>query len=784
MDVHTDAFNAIKEAMRNPGVLHLPRGDRPLHIRMDASGDAYGGCLMQYDDAGVPVPLNWVSKTFNAAQRLYPVGLKELYAVVHAVRANHQLVLVMPEVVVQSDHHNNLNLLQLSNPMAQRWVFELLAVYRLKFIEHLPGPLMIPGDVLSRNPAAPKDPDVLIEPLGPGGVRSPAAAAPPEAMVAAAVAVAVAAPPAEARLAARAEEDDPPISADDDARQARRNKRFLRQQLAKSMRYSLVIHAQAAATQAAGGVEGEGGAPPASIAVTPFYATIAQAQGKYPDVYNDDNKHFVPHQVGGLLYYTRGGKLVIPFQERDIINGVLDLAHDRVGHGGTTDVEFRLDAAQITWEGRHEDVLAHIRSCPPCQYGKAPTHPETKGVMLTRPSTGPWDVVELDFIGPIATDKKGYMAILSIVDRFTRYGAFVPVTKMTAEVAWTVFCNEIINRHGVPREVHVDQGSHFLAVFKANCAKHGIDFHETGSAHHHEALGTVERANAKFMAKLRACTDTHIKKTEWSTVMGDATMAYNTAVNRSIGMSPYQALYGRVAAEALRVAAPQRTEPWHADAVAAMQELAAIASEAHRLRRKEAHDKKYGAVEFAEGDTVLVFSPERLSKLHSYYTGPYKIIEKLDPAFYDVALLKAGNVLGQKFTVHISLLKAFDMGRTSAELETQRVLDAGEFVVEDVTDHRLNLDSDGDIKIEFKVKWAGYAADVDAWQPEDNLAGNALYKRYISKHQDTFTLTGQLRKDVRDAMLTRALARVGGAAAGGGGAAGGGAPRGRGGRRA
>ena len=67
-----------------------------------------------------------------------------------------------------------------------------------------------------------------------------------------------------------------------------------------------------------------------------------------------------------------------------------------------------------------------------------------------------------------------------------------------------------------------------------------------------------------------------------------------------------------------------------------------------------------------------------------------------------------------------------------------------EFVVEKVIDKRIRQG-----KVEYLLKWRGYASDDNTWEPKDNLQCSELVEAYEKSHQKPKVPSGSKGKGKR-----------------------------------
>ena len=133
---------------------------------------------------------------------------------------------------------------------------------------------------------------------------------------------------------------------------------------------------------------------------------------------------------------------------------------------------------------------------------------------------------------------------MGYVDRLTKSAHFIPVkpTRTAASLA-EIYVKEIVRLHGVPSSIVSDRDPIFTSQFwEALQTALGTRL-SLSTAYHPQTDGQTERVNRILEDLLRACIldfggswENHLHLVEFS---------YNNSYQTSIGMAPYEALYGR-----------------------------------------------------------------------------------------------------------------------------------------------------------------------------------------------------------------------------------------------
>jgi hypothetical protein len=210
-----------------------------------------------------------------------------------------------------------------------------------------------------------------------------------------------------------------------------------------------------------------------------------------------------------------------------------------------------------------------------------------------------------------------------------------------------LYIENIVKLHGVPSRIVSDRGTQFTSrlcksLHKAMGTK--LDF---SSAYHPQTDGQTERVNQILEDMLRACVLTCGK--DWEQSLSYAEFSYNNGYQASLGMSPFEALYGRKCRTPLMWSeVGERTLVGPALIKEAEERVAEIREKlkAAQSRQKSYADKKRREVSFNSGDfAYLKVSPIRGTrrfqvhgKLAPRYIGPYKVLKRVGAIAYRLEL--------------------------------------------------------------------------------------------------------------------------------------------------
>ncbi|KAK9077950.1 hypothetical protein SSX86_002007 [Deinandra increscens subsp. villosa] len=431
----------------------------------------------------------------------------------------------------------------------------------------------------------------------------------------------------------------------------------------------------------------------------------------------------------GLLYFLN--RLWIP--DRDDLRAIImNEAHkSRYSiHPGSD--KMYLDLRKLYWwPGMKKDIALYVAKCLTCSKVKA-EHQRPAG-LLEQPliPVWKWENIAMDFITKLPRTSKGCDTIWVIVDRLTKSAHFLPIMETDgAPILAQIFLKEIVCRHGTPLSIISDRDTRFMSHFWQSLhASLGTQL-DYSTAYHPQTDGQSERTIQTLEDMLRACVIDY--GGSWSSFLPLIEFSYNNSYHSSIGMAPFEALYGRKCRSPIcwsEVGESQITGP------ELIQETTDKISQirnhllAARSRQKSYADKRRRPLEFEEGDLVLlkvspwkgVFRFGKKGKLAPRFVGPFKILEKVGKMAYVLDL--PPELANVHPTFHVSnLRKCLADENLQVPLEDIRIDESLHFVERpvEIMDREVKKLKRSRIPI-VKVRWESKRGPEFTWEREDQM---------------------------------------------------------------
>ena len=298
--------------------------------------------------------------------------------------------------------------------------------------------------------------------------------------------------------------------------------------------------------------------------------------------------------------------------------------------------------------GRRRKIAEILRGCAVCQK-KMGEPTDQKHTLIRIPQGYAGQKWFCDFVGPLPASKRGNKYLVTFRDGFSRWLEAFPLKVATAQKVVQMLETEIIPRFGVPEALHSDRGTPFTGKLLKEVAE-ALQIVATTTPAYNPKSNPVERSHRDLKAALRALV-LEDGEDDWEDCLPQALFAIRIAINESIGLSPFKAMFGRNPSLPLGLLAPGPESNTTEDLGDYLKEtkekfksMQAFIQE--NLKRavvrqsRQYHDK---LVQYQEGDKVWLYTPpsakdirEKGSKFASGWSGPWVIKRKINSVVYEI----------------------------------------------------------------------------------------------------------------------------------------------------
>lgn len=426
----------------------------------------------------------------------------------------------------------------------------------------------------------------------------------------------------------------------------------------------------------------------------------------------------------GLIYFKE--RMWLP-EESPMKAKILQALHSSAvgGHSGFP-VTYHRVKKLFAWSRMKKEIKDFVATCEICQQAK-PERVKYPGLLAPlRVPKRAWRDVSMDFIEGVPK-AGGYNSILVVVDRFSKYAHFVPLSHpFTATSVATAYMNHVFKLHGMPQSIVSDRDKIFTSNFWKELHRvTGVEL-RFSSSYHPETDGQTERVNQCLEGYLRCFV--HGCPHKWIQWLPLAEFWYNTAKHSSLDKSPFEVVYGQepihLGIDRLESCAISDVQEW-------LQEREQMRDILHQhlvrvqLRMKHQADKKRTERQFQVGDEVYLklqpyiqksVATRANQKLSFRYYGPYPVLQRVGAMAYKLKLPEAAKIHP---VVHVSQLKKALKAGVAVQQELPRESNTP-CVPLQILEQRPYMKGTSQAT-QILVHWSGMSQDLATWEDEHEL---------------------------------------------------------------
>lgn len=306
----------------------------------------------------------------------------------------------------------------------------------------------------------------------------------------------------------------------------------------------------------------------------------------------------------GLVYRTVGKKILF-YVPNELIDNVIRICHDNMGHVGADKV-VELIQNSYWFPNMKEKVKLYISKCLKC-LSFTPNSGKTEGFLYPIPKGNlPFNTIHIDHLGPFEKAPRGYKYIFLVTDAFTKFVKLF-LTKTTNSNEVIKHLKNYFNCYSRPIRIISDRGCAFTStLFKDFMNENNIQLIHiaTGTP---RANGQAERVNSTIIPMITKLAPTI---SQWDKTLIDIEYVVNNTVNRSTNQAPAMLLYG-----VKQLGRPDDKIKMYLDSciksidrdLVELRQEAANQIKKVQLQNKTNYDKKHKQpTNYIEGDLVLI----------------------------------------------------------------------------------------------------------------------------------------------------------------------------------
>jgi len=198
----------------------------------------------------------------------------------------------------------------------------------------------------------------------------------------------------------------------------------------------------------------------------------------------------------------------------------------------------------LWWPGIKRDVTEYVERCMTCRRVKAENQKLHGKLQPLEIPVWKWEHITMDFVTKLPRTLRKFDTIWVIVDRLTKSAQFIPIQESSsAERLTDIYVREVVTRHGVPVSIISDTNIRFTSRFWDRFhSELGTQLHFS-TTYHPQTDGQIECTIQTLEDMLRACVLDF--GSSWDDYLPLVDFSYKNNFHSSIGMPPYQLLYGR-----------------------------------------------------------------------------------------------------------------------------------------------------------------------------------------------------------------------------------------------
>ena len=319
------------------------------------------------------------------------------------------------------------------------------------------------------------------------------------------------------------------------------------------------------------------------------------------------------------LMFTLEGKIQVSEGEAET---VIKEVHIQ-GHLGENKTWKAFNRKYSTPQGRQK-CREVVRTCPECQLGKDyKTQHNPKGHIN---SSGPWETVSIDIVGPLPVDGKSHRYIVTMMDVYSRYLIATPVKNHTASTISRCLYESVVAYFGAPRSILSDRGTELTGMIWESLAQLLGAKIKLTSPYYPQGNSVIERSHRTLSNMLRTML-LEKKSKDWSTLLPSVMLYMNSMSQEKTGVSACEVLFGHNPNLSSDISYTPMTSLSNDREGYVKQLKRDLQDIRQKLSRILGHDRDQSINPFSVGDKVIIalLPQENTHKFIPKWKGPFLV---------------------------------------------------------------------------------------------------------------------------------------------------------------
>lgn len=211
-------------------------------------------------------------------------------------------------------------------------------------------------------------------------------------------------------------------------------------------------------------------------------------------------------------------------------------------HGGFAKTIDRI-RRKYFWPQMDKEIRKYVRDCQVCKAVKPTNQTQRSPMGNFRAPSRPWEIIYVDFVGPLPRSRAGFTYLFVVVDGFSKFVHLHPMRDALTKTTISCLNDHIFRIYGTPRYLISDNGPQFIAsAFKDFLNKNSVTSWYT--SRYHPQANAAEAANKTVETAIRTYLRDELNHKDWDKYLPQIACAMNTSQHSSTLLSPYFALFG------------------------------------------------------------------------------------------------------------------------------------------------------------------------------------------------------------------------------------------------